>query len=585
MYKQYNINQVVLPIDLEFSLDKNDIAYAIHNLIESIPEKFFADFEHHMGPSSYHPKMMLKIILCGYTQSAFSGRKIEDLTKDSLRMMWLAQNYRPSYRTINRFRINPFVNKLLRECFIQFRHHLVEEKLIDSEAIFIDGTKIEANANKYTFVWKKAVKTNEKKLDIQSAEFYDELVKNKIIPEINRESDTELTIEELSVVKNELEKIEEKYTTKIENEMDVAVRKELRSKRKIPKKLKKSFQNFIERKTNYLKHMNILVERNSYSKTDHDATFMRMKDDHMRNGQLKAGYNLQIATNHQFIIGFDVFPNPTDTRTLIPFLTTLKESFLVSPKYIVADAGYGSESNYRYIEDELPNQVGLISYGTMLKEQTKKWQSDEKKVMNWTYFPEEDYYINPKGVRFNFYAYRQRKDKEGFIRDFKEYHAEKFNEHHELILGALTSNGSLRKITVNPSWEYFKASAQEKISNEETGKIYRQRKIDVEPAFGYLKAHLKFTRFSVRGKDKVTNEIGFALMAVNLRKYRLNVLNKYNTLLKNTKNRSSKIILKIFELLFFTFQDLCPKLFFVYFFSSIIVNHRCNIFYKLYTRQ
>ena len=107
MFKDYNMNQLILPLDLEVKLHKNDIAYSIHHLVESIPNEAFASFIHYTGCPSYHPRMMLKVILCGYTQSAFSGRKIEDLVKDSIRMMWLAQGYEPSYRTINRFRVHP----------------------------------------------------------------------------------------------------------------------------------------------------------------------------------------------------------------------------------------------------------------------------------------------------------------------------------------------------------------------------------------------------------------------------------------------------------------------------------------------
>ena len=107
MYKHYNMKQLVLPMDLERKLQENDVAYHIHHLVESIPEEAFAKFYSLEGAPSYHPRMMLKIILCGYTQSVFSGRKIESLLKDSIRMMWLAQGYEPSYRTINRFRIHP----------------------------------------------------------------------------------------------------------------------------------------------------------------------------------------------------------------------------------------------------------------------------------------------------------------------------------------------------------------------------------------------------------------------------------------------------------------------------------------------
>lgn len=175
---------------------------------------------------------------------------------------------------------------------------------------------------------------------------------------------------------------------------------------------------------------------------------MRVKEDHMMNGQLKPAYNLQIATCNQFVLGYDAFQNPTDTKTLQPLLE--KIDIASQPhRYIVADAGYGSESNYRYLEDELPQHTGLIPYGTLLKEKSKKWKTNERKVMNWTYQEREDYYIDPKGVRFNFYAYRQRTDKEGFVRNFKEYQAEKIDANQEVNPAALTPKGYLRKITVN----------------------------------------------------------------------------------------------------------------------------------------
>ena len=149
MYKDYNMNQITLPIDLAVVIPEDDIALAVNALVESIPDTEFAPFEHTFGTSSYHPRMMMKIILCGYTQSITSGRMIEAQLTDSIRMMWLAQNQTPSYRTINRFRVNPHMAALIQEAFIQFRMQLETQGLVDNDAIFIDGTKLEANANKY----------------------------------------------------------------------------------------------------------------------------------------------------------------------------------------------------------------------------------------------------------------------------------------------------------------------------------------------------------------------------------------------------------------------------------------------------
>lgn len=200
MYKNYNMNQLVLPINLEVKLQDNDIAFVINDLVESIPDEAFHNFLQKTGRPSYHPRMMLKIILCAYSQSVFSGRKIEALLKDSIRMMWLAQGHEPSYRTINRFRVDPDVKDILRELFVQFRSHLVKEKIIDNEAIFIDGTKIEANANKFTFVWKKSIKNFSDKLIENSNKMYDELLEKEIIPAIERENSEELSVHEMEEI-------------------------------------------------------------------------------------------------------------------------------------------------------------------------------------------------------------------------------------------------------------------------------------------------------------------------------------------------------------------------------------------------
>lgn len=550
MFKNYTTNQVILPLDFSFQLEKNDIAFAIDQLIESIPEERFLPFNHQMGPSSYHPKMMMKMILCAYTQSVFSGRKIEALTKDSIRMMWLTQSYQPSYRSINRFRVNPLVNALLRECFVQFRSQLVKEQLIDEEAIFIYGTKIEANANKYTFVWKKSIENFDKKLTEKSNVLYDELLKDKIIPEIERESAKELSVTELGQIEEKLAHVVEKFTEKIEYEKDGTIRKSIRSKRKVPKKTRKLVHDFKERKCAYQKHRQILGQRNSYSRTDPDATFMRMKDDHMKNGQLKAAYNLQIATNSQYILGYDLFSNPTDTRTLHPFLTTLKECFFELPNYIVADAGYGGEENYQAVLEDY-ERTPLITYAMYYKEQKKKFKQNPFLPANWSYQELDDTFICPNGRKMNFRNYSIRTDKYGFKRYLKRYECEDCSDCPVRSQCTKAKSDKNREIQKNMNWEYFKATIQQLLSEKETGKIYRQRKIDVEPAFGYLKACLGFTRFSVRGKQQAHNEIGFALMAVNLRKYRLNKPENKGDSPNNRKNRRLKILFTIFGLLFY----------------------------------
>lgn len=215
MFKDYSMNQLVLPLDLEVKLQNNDIAFHIHHLVESIPQEAFEPFLRNEGCPAYHPRMMLKIILCGYTQSVFSGRKIEALLKDSIRMMWLSQGYEPSYRTINRFRVQSEVKDLIRQCFVQFRCQLVQENKIDQEAIFIDGTKIEANANKFTFVWKKSVEKYHHSLVEKSNQLYEELLEKEIMPEIERENEEEFTPEELAQMAQKVDEVVSAYDQRI----------------------------------------------------------------------------------------------------------------------------------------------------------------------------------------------------------------------------------------------------------------------------------------------------------------------------------------------------------------------------------
>ncbi|WP_232019873.1 IS1182 family transposase [Ureibacillus thermosphaericus] len=521
MFKYYNMNQLVLPLDLEIKLQENDIAFHIHHLVESIPDEAFQPFLRNTGCPAYHPRMMLKIILCAYSQSVFSGRKIEALLKDSIRMMWLAQGYEPSYRTINRFRVHPEVKELIRQCFVQFRCQLVEEKLIDQEAIFIDGTKIEANANKFTFVWKKSIEKYNQNLIEKSNQLYNELLEKEIIPEMERENEGELSVEELAQMVQQVDEVIKEYDQKIETSPDATERKALRSERKYPKRVYKQLIDLILRKQKYQKDFEILGERNSYSKTDLDATFMRMKDDYMKNGQLKAGYNVQIATEGQYALAYSIFPNPTDTRTLIPFLNKIEKDYFPLPKYIVADAGYGSEQNY---EDILSNRKceALIPYTMYEKEQKKKYKQNPFHPDNWMYDEESDTYICPNQQRVTFRYRSVRTDKTGFKRELKIYECENCSGCPFRSSCTKAKEGNHRKVMVNEKWEQQKEYVRAKLSEEKAGSIFRQRKIDVEPVFGFLKANLRFTRFSVRGKSKVENEMGIALMAVNLRKYTAN---------------------------------------------------------------
>ncbi len=534
MQNHYNINQLTLSISTDWQPQDNDVAWQINDLVESLRIDNLYVFGR---PREYDLAAMLKLIVFAYARKTFSSRQIELMATENLTARWLTQEQMPSYRTICRFRISNDVESLVEQGLDKLVQYLRKNNMI-TEATFIDGTKILADANKYSFVWKK----NTIRFDQMNREAIVQLLNeiNNSMEAAKLSEDSKLSLEEIDEVVIRLETQLEDLNNQIDTNPKLSPNPFKQQRRTIKSQKRK----LSVRRDKIIEHqiqMNTFGQRNSYSKTDTDATFMRVKEDPMNNGQLKPAYNIQVSSSGQFVTGFNIFQNPTDTRTLIPFLEYL-EAHKRLEYYIVADAGYGSEPNYRFIEDNLADHIDLIPYGTMLKEQSRKWQSDDKKIMNWTYFEKDDYYIDLNQVRFNFTRYTTKKDKYGVVRDFKLYTAEKVDENQMPIEAALTPKGNVRTISVNPSWEYFKNKTKEKLSNKDIGIIYGQRKIDVEPIFGRMKAYLHFNRFSVRGIEKVRKEMGLVITALNMVKLAGNMpVLKANSIIKNSPHRNLTI--------------------------------------------
>ena len=516
MQNNYNINQLSLAMSTDYQPEENHSAYYIHQLVENLA----VSNPNIIGrPREYDPRMLLKLVLLAYSYGIVSCRKIERFARENIVAMWLTQEQYPTYRTIARFIVSKDLTDMIESSFKEFHDYLQKAEMID-EASFIDGTKILANANKYSFVWKKRTIKYSNLNAAKAKQLINEMKQEvELDPQLS-----DFKIDELDTTIALLEQRIEELDAQVDAKPKVSPNP-AKQERRHAKKYFRSLNHCRQKNLEYQTQIAVAGERNSYSKTDHDATFMRLKEDPMRNGQTKPAYNLQIMTNSQFVLGYELMQNPTDTRTLIPFLKQLDQNGVLG-KDIVADAGYGSESNYKYIEDELPDHTAVIPYSTMLKENSRKWQSDDRKVMNWQYHAQDDYYVNPDGVRFNFKRYAYRTDRYGFRRDFKVYQAEKYDENHQFVSKALTPRGNLKQIMVNPQWEYFKAKARKSLSNSNT---YSRRKYDVETVFGNLKAYLGFTRFTVRGLEKAKGQIGIALMALNMKKMadRPSIFSKY----------------------------------------------------------
>ena len=241
----------------------------------------------------------------------------------------------------------------------------------------------------------------------------------------------------------------------------------------------------------------------------------------MKNGQLKAGYNIQAATSNQYILDYALFPNPTDFKTFEPFLAQMKSrNILDKVQNIVADAGYGSEYNYSLLEEKYEEKDYFIPYTTYEKEQTRKYKNDPSRPANWECNELDNYYIDHLGIRFNFKHYSRRKDRStGQVRDFKIYEADEFQLTPELERLAKTPSGRQRQLHYNPDWQSLKTKEKEVLQSKECKEIYGMRKNDVEPIFGHMKNVFGMRRAHLRGKEKVEMDVGMMFLMMNLSKY------------------------------------------------------------------
>ena len=533
--------ETALTLQLDFTIPQDHEARLISRFVDSIPSEILLEETSHTGRPASHPAMMLKMCLFAYSRSIFSGRKIEQMNEESIPMKWLTGDTSVCYKTINNFRSSEHASNLIKYSFLLFTSLLSTNGLIQKDALYIDGTKLQADANIYSFTWRKAVERYEAGLIKKVSELYEELVQLNV--------DIALSEEELET-SNGIEKIVDSLDESLE-EVELAIEEEKvvpkggsehkRRRRTLKKHRNKCVKDFLPRKQNYEEAQEIFDGRNSFSKTDHDATFMCMKEDPMKNRELKPGYNLQVASNNQYVIDFDIFSNPTDTRTLIPFLESIQTLDLF--KYIVADAGYGSEENYMNIMDEF-EKVPLIPYGMYHKEKSKNYKNNPKHRDNWHYDEAEDSYTDLDGVHFSFSHYSTRNDKNGFQRQFKVYKAdiEQMDDHLNQL--AKTPKGRQRQTAVNYNWEFFKHKAKENLESEIGKDIYAQRKIDVETVFGRMKGVFGMRRVHVRGKQAVHNDIGIMLMSMNLTKLAIEARRKAKAFHNNstqTKNRNETI--------------------------------------------
>jgi len=512
-FRPYRPNQTVFfPQRIDEHIAQNDPVRIVNVIVDSLNLDNFKKLYKETGRCPYHPKMMLKVLLYAYMNNVYSCRKIEKLLLRDIHYIWLAGYEKPDFITINRFRNR--VKEEINNVFTQLVLVLADKGFVSLEVEYIDGTKIESKANKYTFVWRRTVERNRAKL-INKIRILLQQVDETIAQDNSAENPTvEFTPGTLTEIVHELK-------TALQQEPQTGQKEQKKVQREKKKQIKE-LQAHRDKLQEYNSHLETLGDRNSYSKTDKDATFMHMKEDAMNNGQTKPGYNLQIGTENQFITDFGLFPNPADTLTLIPFLNSFQGRYTCLPQTGVADSGYGSEENYRFMEDNAIE--AFVKYNYFHKEQRPGYSPNAFCAERFYYNADQDYYVCPMGQHMNRIGTGRGKTASGYVTQSARYKAQKCDGCP--LHGSCFKAPGNRIIEVNHRLNQYKRLARERLTSEEGIRHRGKRCIEPEAVFGQMKYNMAYRRFRHVGKDKVTMDFAFFAIAFNIKKLCAKLLNK-----------------------------------------------------------
>lgn len=502
VFKSNRQNQAMLfPPDLSDLIASNHPVRVVNAILERIDISELLRQYKPGGTSSYHPRMLLKILVYAYMNNIYSSRKIEEAVSQNIYFMWLAGMSTPDHNTINRFR-GKRLQKTLQPIFTQVVLLLNEEGLLSIKDLYTDGTKLEANANRYSFVWGNGIKYNKEKIKHQLNELW-QYAQSVAVSELEDPTPDDFDTIDSAKVSRTIEQINRALKSK---PVDKKVKQKLNHARK-------HWPAALDRYAQQEKVMG--THRSSYSKTDPDATFMRMKEDHMKNGQLKPAYNVQISTNNQYIASYSVHQSTTDTNTLIEHISQHIEQYGVKPTTITADAGYGSEENYQWLETK--RITAYVKHNQFDRSQNKTITvKNPYSVDKLIYDEQKDIYLCPIGKPMKNKGTHQRTTKNGYEQTITKYEARKC-EGCPLKSVCHQGEGN-RQIQINHNLNRLKLKADKRLKSKKGILKRKQRCFDTEPVFGNIKHNHHFKRFMLKGLEKVGVETGLLALAHNLRK-------------------------------------------------------------------
>ena len=502
------------PLDCSVNIPEDDPVRMHSAVAERLDyRKIMAAYSRY-GRIEYSPKILTKVLVYGYMRKIISSRKIEQACKENICFMYLLEGQKaPDHNTISRFRSKILVGEAGQELLRQLTEMLAEAGLIDLKAVFIDGTKIEANANKYSFVWRKGQVKKLAKLN--------ERIRAEL-PELLKKSGIRFHIGE-TVQLRELKKLRKRLKAKC-RERDVSFVYGKGNHKDILQKLTEKTEDWIAKYKQYIADIHICGDRNSYSRTDHDATFMHMKEDHMRNGQLKPGYNVNVATSNEFIIGTYISPDRSDVQTLIPFMEQLTTTYSghVIEKTTV-DSGYESEENYCWFEEHQGMELYVKPSNHEIKK-SKKYRTDISRRENMQYDSEADAYTCACGKQIRASYEKHSRSASGLELTTTVYECADCDgcPMKEKCIRSCGSKKPLEErhkvLYVSKRFARQREEMEKKITTDEGILLRVNRSIQAEGTFAFAKEDMEFRRFLTRGKKKVAAEWLLLSLAINILK-------------------------------------------------------------------
>ena len=503
--------QIKLPLDIEKNIPSDDPVRLLSAFVEGMELLDLYNTYGKIKKDQVSPRQLLKIVIYAGMNRIYSSRDIEKSCRRDINFMYLLEGKpSPDHATIARF-ISLHLSQCSSNILAEVSNILYELGEISGRHIFIDGTKIESAANRYTFVWKKAVTKNQTKLFAKITE---------LIAECEEMYGLKLVYQD-SISLHSLKRIRKKLYAIKESEGITFVHGIGRRKSAIQKSIE-SLEMYIGKLKEYIHKLYACGERNSYSKTDPDATFMRMKEDHMLNGQLKPAYNLQHGVDSEYITWLTINPNPTDTKTLIPFLKDMEQNLGFKYTEIVADAGYESEENYLFIEAN--GQTAFIKPNNYEISKKRRFKTDIGKMENMDYDKENDFYICKNNRKLTAQYEKKGKTATGYRRTTTVYKCSDCSGcpyKTDCIKGnnCKTSMEQRNKTLYDSkTMKQKRAEDLERITSPYGIQLRVNRSIQAEGSFASVKEDMEFRRYMYRGKENVTAQSVILAIAHNINK-------------------------------------------------------------------